>query len=187
MARSKGGGGLFVGSAAVVALIMASGSHGGGVKGITHAALSDMAAAPVAPAPAPAPPAAGGTRAAWAQDVLRAARLPLTAANVSAIVIWTACEGGGWGNQATYNPLNLNPGNARWPGHPADGAWAFPTWQDGVNETAVYLWMPNFAGIRAALQRGNSKHAIFLAIVESPWAGSHYAGNQLMQQALRDS
>lgn len=183
--------------------VSAQGGHHHGTA--AHASLADTITAPVsggqhtvaphhyhAKPGRPAAPAGGGTRQAWAEDVLRAAGLPVTDPNVRAMVTWTYAEMGGFGNQAVNNPLNLNPGTAPWPGRPADGAWAFPEgpagWDDGVRETAAYLAMSNFAGIRAALQRGDSEHAVIVAIVRSPWTGNHhYAGNQVMQDALRDT
>jgi len=47
--------------------------------------------------------------------------------------------------------------------------------------------MSNFAGINAALQAGKSEHAVLQAIVSSPWASSHYAGNTEMQSGLRNT
>lgn len=132
--------------------------------------------------------APGPGRVGWAQSLLRAIGAPQTQANKAAIVVWEVSEGGGFGNQATNNPLNLNPGpGANWPGHNANGAWAFPTAEDGLRETARYLGMPNYIGINAALMSGKNEHAVLQAIVSSPWAASHYAGNNEMQSGLRNT
>jgi hypothetical protein len=124
----------------------------------------------------------------WAVALLKGAGLPAPAASVDAVEVWERAEGGGFGNQATWNPLNLNPCSGRvcpdWPGHPADGAWAFPDERDGLDETIDYLHYPNFAAIYAAFAHQESEHQILAAIVSSPWAGSHYAGNLVMAQAL---
>lgn len=132
--------------------------------------------------------APGPGRVGWAESLLRAIGAPVNQQNKAAVVVWETAEGGGFGNQAANNPLNLNPGpGANWPGHNANGAWAFPTALDGLRETVDYLHMSNFRGINAALQSGKSEHNVLQAIVSSPWAGSHYAGNTEMQSGLRNT
>ena len=67
----------------------------------------------------------------WARGLLAADGLPQTSCNMSAVLEWEAREGGGFGNQAHYNPLNVNPGpGAGWPGYPAIGAWPIPRRRD---------------------------------------------------------
>ena len=130
----------------------------------------------------------GPGRSGWARALLSLVGAPQTKANIDGIIAWEIAEGGGFGNQASYNPLNLNPGpGANWPGHNASGAWAFPNAQSGLAETATYLRMSNFSGILSALRSGRSEHSLLEAIVNSPWAGSHYSGNQEMMTALSRS
>lgn len=132
--------------------------------------------------------APGPGRVGWAEALLKGIGAPVNQQTKSAVVVWEVAEGGGFGNQAANNPLNLNPGpGAKWPGHNANGAWAFPTAADGLKESVDYLHMSNFAGINKALRAGKSEHAILQAIVASPWAGSHYAGNGEMQSGLKNS
>ena len=118
-----------------------------------------------------------GTHAGWARGLLAADRLPQTSCNVSAVLEWEAREGGGFGNQAHYNPLNVNPGpGAGWPGYSATGAWAFPDAATGLRYTVRTLNNGYYGGILAALRRGNSAQGVCNAIMASPWAASRYGG-----------
>lgn len=118
-----------------------------------------------------------GTRAGWARALLAADSLPQTSCDVSAVVEWEVREGGGFGNQASYDPLNVNPGpGAGWPGHPAIGAWAFPDTQTGLRYTVATLNNGYYGGILAALRAGNSAQRVCDAIMASPWAASRYGG-----------
>src|SRR5580700_4808351 len=113
----------------------------------------------------------------WAKAFLAADSLPVTSCNFSAVTEWERREGGGFGNQASFNALNVNPGpGAGWPGHPAIGAWAFPDAATGLRYTVATLNLGYYDGIRAALRAGNSAQAVCNAIMASPWAGSHYDG-----------
>jgi hypothetical protein len=117
------------------------------------------------------------THAGWARGLLAADSLPQTSCNVRAVLEWEAREGGGFGNQAHYNPLNVNPGpGAGWPGYSATGAWAFPDAVTGLRYTVRTLNNGYYGGILAALRRGNSAQAVCDAIMASPWAASRYGG-----------
>lgn len=118
-----------------------------------------------------------GTPAGWAKALLAAEADPQTSCDLSAINAWEHREGGGFGNQAVYNPLNVNPGpGAGWPGHPAIGAWAFPDAQTGLRYTVATLNNGDYAGILAALRAGDNTQAVCDAIMASPWAASRYDG-----------
>jgi hypothetical protein len=113
----------------------------------------------------------------WAKALLAADSLPVTACNLSAVTEWEVREGGGFGNQAAYNPLNVNPGaGAGWPGHAAIGAWAFPDAATGLRYTVATLNNGDYTGILTALQAGSNAQAVCDAIMASPWAASHYDG-----------
>jgi len=117
------------------------------------------------------------TRAGFAAALLAADSLPETSCDLSAVVEWEIREGGGFGNQATYDPLNVNPGpGAGWPGYNAIGAWAFPNATDGLRYTVATLNDGYYGGIIAALRAGNNAQAVCNAIMASPWAASHYGG-----------
>jgi hypothetical protein len=116
-----------------------------------------------------------GTPSGWASALLAADGLPQTSCNMSAVTTWERAEGGGFGNQAAYDPLNVNPGaGANWPGYNAIGAWAFPNAADGLRYTVATLNDGYYGGILAALRAGDSAQAVCDAIENSPWAGSHY-------------
>jgi hypothetical protein len=162
--------------AAIIAVILAvAAASAGGTKAAVHhrhaghSATLDVAAIP-----------AGsdlGTPAGWAKALLAAGSLPVTSCNFNAVTEWERREGGGFGNQASFNPLNVNPGpGAGWPGYSATGAWAFPDAATGLRYTVKVLDQSNFAGIRAALAAGNNAQAVCDAIMASPWAASHYNG-----------
>ena len=113
----------------------------------------------------------------WAKALLAADSLPVTSCNFNAVTEWERREGGGFGNQAAYNPLNVNPGpGAGWPGYAATGAWAFPDAATGLRYTVATLNNGDYGGVLAALRAGNSAQAVCDAIMASPWAASHYDG-----------
>lgn len=113
----------------------------------------------------------------WAHALLAAESDPQTRCNFDAVTEWERREGGGFGNQAAYNPLNVNPGpGAGWPGYSAIGAWAFPDAVTGLRYTVMVLNSGYYGAIRAALRAGNSAQAVCDAIMASPWAASHYDG-----------
>lgn len=118
-----------------------------------------------------------GTHAGWARALLAADSLPQTSCNLNAVLAWERAEGGGFGNQAAYNPLNVNPGpGAGWPGYNATGAWAFPDAATGLRYTVRTLNNGNYGAILAALRAGDSAQRVCNAIMASPWAASHYRG-----------
>lgn len=141
-----------------------------------HAYESGAAAAPATVAALP-----GGTNlnthAGWARALLVADSLPRTSCNLNAVLEWERAEGGGFGNQAAYNPLNVNPGpGAGWPGRNVIGAWAFPDAATGLRYTVSTLNNGYYGGILAALRAGNDAQRVCDAIMASPWAASHYRG-----------
>lgn len=113
----------------------------------------------------------------WAKAFLAGAHLPLTSCNYHAVLEWESREGGGFGNQASYNPLNVNPPpGTSWPGYHAEGAWAFPDARTGLNYTISTLYNGYYATIIATFKIGNSAQQDCDAIEDSPWASSHYGG-----------
>lgn len=113
----------------------------------------------------------------WDHALLAALGDPQTSCNVNAVREWERREGGGFGNQAAYNPLNVNPGpGAGWPGYSAIGAWAFPDAQTGLRYTVSTIRNGYYGGILSALRAGNSAQGVCDAIMASPWAASRYGG-----------
>jgi hypothetical protein len=156
----------------VVAVVMLA-AYGMGAHDIGHGAASATTTDVVVP---------GGsdlsTRAGWAEAFLAAAGLPLTSCNLSAVGEWEVREGGGFGNQAAYDPLNVNPPpGTDWPGHPAIGAWAFPDAATGLRYTVMTLNNGYYRPVIDALRAGNSAQAVCDAIMNSRWATSHYGWN----------
>lgn len=158
---------------AVVVVVLAAGLAGGKAATSPHHGGGTAAAG----LPAIGGGTSLGTHAGWARGLLAADRLPQTGCNVSAVLEWEAREGGGFGNQAHYNPLNINPGpGAGWPGYNATGAWAFPDAATGLRYTVATLNNGYYGGILAALRAGNSAQRVCNAIMASPWAASRYGG-----------
>ena len=95
--------------------------------------------------------------------------MPITSANVRAIVSWEMAEGGHWYNGARYNPLDTTmpePGatSMNWV-----GVKAYMSWAQGFTATVATLFNGNYAGIIAALRRGNDAQAVADAVAASPW------------------
>ena len=168
MAKAKKGGGIKVAAMIGIGLAMASGikphhHHHHGQAGHAAANLTSINGANLS------------SRDSWARALLRADGLPRTSCNVAAVVTWELHEGGGFGNQAAFNPLNVNPGaGAGWPGYNATGAWAFPDAPTGLRYTVQTLNDGYYGSIVSALQAGNSDTNVLTAVQNSPWAGSHY-------------
>ena len=155
----------------VIGAVLIAGATETSTVAVHHGTASQGRAVPV-------PPGSDlDTRAGWAKALLAADSLPVTACNLSAVTEWEIREGGGFGNQASYNALNVNPGpGAGWPGYPATGAWAFPSAAIGLSYTVRTLNLAAYSGIRAALAAGDDAQAVCNAIMASPWASSHYGG-----------
>lgn len=119
-----------------------------------------------------------GVALSWADDLLTKIGAPVTAGNEQLVYDWEVSEGGG----GAYNPLNQGPV----PGQPdltttgqqyGGGAADFAGWGAGIEGAADYLSMPNFAAIKNALV-SNDPAAARSAIIDSPWAASHYGGGR---------
>lgn len=158
------------------AVLLASGLASGIGKATHHHHHHHSGSVSAASIPA-APSAIAWSRPAWAQAFLHDIPEPVTTCNLSAVVAWETREGGGFGNQASYDPLNVNPGpGTPWPGRPAIGAWAFPDAATGLAYTVRTIRNGYYGGILAALHAGHSAQGVLDAVMASPWAQSHYAG-----------
>lgn len=104
----------------------------------------------------------------WATTVLTDAGLPTTPNNVLNMVRWMASEEPPSNWYHNNNPLNINAGGS--------GSDSFPSLTASAQETASYLNMPNYTGIKAALASNAPFSSFEAAVVASPWAASHYGG-----------
>jgi hypothetical protein len=118
---------------------------------------------------------------AWAVELLKEIRAPVTPGNVAFVYNWQKSEGGG----GQFNPLNIgevpgqpqltNTANPQYHG----GAAGYNSWESGLKGTVMYLnaapGIANFTPIRDALRR-NDPVAARSALIASPWASSHYGG-----------
>jgi hypothetical protein len=130
---------------------VAIGGHHGALQHAVHATLTDINVSGTLATPQT-----------WTAAFLAADGMPETVCNNSAVRAWVHAEGGGFGNQAENNPLNVNPGaGAGWPA-------------TGLRYTIATV--QNYPGIQAALRAGDSAQAVCDAIMASPWAASHYDG-----------
>lgn len=162
MGKRKGTGMVKVAVITGVAFGLASGAHHGG---IIPAQLLSLGSGSLS------------THSGWAKAFLAADGKPLTKCNRNAVVAWEYAEGGGFGNQAQNNPLNVNPPyGTGWPGYHATGAWAFPDAETGLRYTVATIRNGSYQGIQDALRAGDDAQAVCNAIMASPWAASHYSG-----------
>jgi hypothetical protein len=169
------------GTIAVAAVMLIAGVKGNAGHDVAHAAAAAGHVAHAATQAVSAAVTGGGnlnTRRGWAKRFLAAIPEPVTGRNVCFVVEWELREGGGFGNQAVDNPLNVNPpAGIGWPGYHATGAWAFPNRKTGLDYTVQTIRNGYYSGILAALSRGDDPQGAADALVNSPWAGSHYGWN----------
>lgn len=108
----------------------------------------------------------------WAIDVLSGLQVPVTPANVYAMVTWANHESGGYrpGNPVgLYNPLNTTEGAVGYAtqGGSQGNIKGFASYQQGVQAQVYNLSHTQGAGyeqIIAALQQGNNPSAVFAAV-----------------------
>jgi len=115
-----------------------------------------------------------GAAATWAKDLLIDMGAPDTPGNEQFIYDWEVSEGGG----GKYNPLNQGPV----PNVPSltstgqqygGGAADYVSYDAGLTGAVDYLNMPNYTAVKAALLN-NDPVAARSALIQSPWASSHY-------------
>lgn len=97
----------------------------------------------------------------WEADVLRAAGLPVTAANMIFLANWHLREG----SAAANNPLNTTayrpvPVTVGYKTLNSAGVQYYASAKQGAEATAAFLKMPNFTAIHAALASGDPYHYI---------------------------
>lgn len=103
--------------------------------------------------------------------------IPASPANVALLEVWMAHEGGLWAD----NPLNTSLDASRYPHQfttagQNTGIPIYPNLTVGVTETALtLLGNPAYTAILRVLDGGSGSCVAFgTAVVESPWASSHY-------------
>jgi hypothetical protein len=92
----------------------------------------------------------------WEADVLRAAGLPVTPANITFLANWHKYEG----SAAANNPLNTTayapvPVTVGYKTLNSAGVQYYATQKQGAEATAAFLKMPNFSTIFAGLKSGD--------------------------------
>lgn len=105
----------------------------------------------------------------FAQAVLAGVGAPITSSNIAAIVGWEKAEGGAWGNDAAYNPLNTTLDAPGAQSINSAGVKAYTSWQQGVTATVATLKNGSYSGILSSLRAGNDPAAVAAAIGSSPW------------------
>ena len=111
----------------------------------------------------------------WAQALLVAMRLPVTADNVAAITAWEMAEGGHWYNTAYYNPLNTTQGMPGAKVFNSVGVKAYTSWKQGLEATVKTLKNGYYGSIIDALRRGNDSTAVAAAVGSSPWGTGNFS------------
>jgi hypothetical protein len=123
--------------------------------------------------------AANVTQAVWATFLLleinatgkipAGQKIPITLNNIQNIERWMVAEepSGDWFDR--NNPLNASLGTSS-----ADGTGSYANLSVAAQETAAMLVQPNMAGILDALVGDEPSPTFSAAVVQSPWASSHY-------------
>ena len=96
------------------------------------------------------------TQLTWAQALLVAMRLPVTADNIAAITAWEMAEGGHWYNTAYYNPLNTTQDMPGATVFNSVGVKAYTSWKQGLEATVKTLKNGYYGGIIDALKRATT-------------------------------
>jgi peptidoglycan hydrolase CwlO-like protein len=109
------------------------------------------------------------TQQTWARALLKNLGVPVTDANVSAIYSWEMAEGGHWYNAAHFNPLNTTQSAPGATSMNSVGVKAYTSWEQGFTATITTLFNGYYAGILAALERGDDAQAVANAVGASPW------------------
>jgi peptidoglycan hydrolase CwlO-like protein len=110
----------------------------------------------------------------WAKALLQKLAMPVTPPNVAAITAWELAEGGNWHNSARYNPLNTTQPMSGATAMNSVGVKAYTSWAQGFEATFITLHNGHYAGILAALQRGDDAQAVADAVGSSPWGTSAF-------------
>jgi peptidoglycan hydrolase CwlO-like protein len=105
----------------------------------------------------------------WAQTLLKNLGVPVSQANVVAIVSWEMAEGGHWFNSAHFNPLNTTMPEPGATPMNSVGVQSYTSWAQGFTATIATLFNGNYAGVMAALEKGNDAQAVADAVAASPW------------------
>ena len=111
----------------------------------------------------------------WAQALLVAMRLPVTADNVAAVTAWEMAEGGHWYNTAYYNPLNTTQSMPGATVFNSVGVKAYTSWRQGLEATVKTLKNGYYGAIIEALRRGNDASAVAAAVGASPWGTGDFS------------
>ncbi len=111
----------------------------------------------------------------WAQALLVAMRLPVTADNVAAVTAWEMAEGGHWYNTAYYNPLNTTQDMPGASVFNSVGVKAYTSWKQGLEATVKTLKNGYYGGILDALRRGNDAGGVAQAVGNSPWGTGDFS------------
>ncbi len=111
----------------------------------------------------------------WAQALLVAMRLPVTADNVAAVTAWEMAEGGHWYNTAYYNPLNTTQDMPGATVFNSVGVKAYTSWKQGLEATVKTLKNGYYGSIIEALRRGNDSASVAQAVGASPWGTGDFS------------
>ena len=112
----------------------------------------------------------------FAQAILTRLGYPVTRLNVSDIMSWENAEGGNWGNDAKFNPLNTTQGMAGSKSINSVGVQAYTSWQQGLNATLKTLQNGHYSTILEALAGGGSQD-FGTIVANSPWGTSQFSVN----------
>lgn len=117
---------------------------------------------------APKTPKDGYTKATWAAALFTMLNITPTNNNMQGMVGWEGAEGGHWGNNARYNPLNTTQGLPGASSINSVGVKSYESWAQGLVATAQTLTNGHYGPILSALHSGTPAE-IAAAIGSSPW------------------
>lgn len=120
----------------------------------------------------------------WAVAFLQGLGMPTSGSNIEFVMSWEEAEGGNWGNNARYNPLNTTQPGYGGTGINSVGVQAYPSWSAGLQANIQVIKNGYYNQILGLLRQGNaSPQDMANAVANSPWGTQPFSGAMVGPQA----